>query len=124
MASAEKPDRHFVTEFAGEVCVTAPTEAEAQEKALLWGMRRFTESLTVTPGAAAVHPCEPGQFAVPLTGTVNFMGPSRAAVEEKVRDLLETVRREGPSLGVTMGPFQIVPRADEDAEDAGGDPLL
>ncbi len=107
-------DRPHVTTFVGQVCVEAETQAEAEETAVSWAMRKLTESVIVTPDTAVVHPCERGQFAVPLTGTINFIGPSQAAVDEKVRTLLETVRDEGPSLGVTMGPFRILPHTDAD----------
>jgi hypothetical protein len=117
-------DKPYVTTFVGQVCVEAQTQEEAEKKAVAWGMRKLTESVTVTPGAAVVRPCGRGQLAVPLTGTINFIGPSQAAVDEKVRTLLETVREEGPSLGVAMGDFRIVPQFETNDQEPPKDRLV
>ena len=117
-------DKPRVTTFVGQVCVEAQTQEEAEERAVSWAMRKITESVTVTPGTAVVHACERGQFAVPLTGTINFIGPSQAAVDDKVWTLLETVRNEGPSLGVTMGEFRIIPQNEADDRETPKDRLV
>lgn len=110
--------RPYVTAFTVEVCVqTDGGEVDAQKRAMAWGIDNLSETTTITPGAAVLPSCEgPNQFPVSLTGTLNFIGPSQTAVDEKVRETLEAVRRQQPSYFVHMGDFRLAPVPEDPAK--------
>jgi hypothetical protein len=106
---AHEADRPYVTVFTVEVCVRESDAAEAQERALAWGMDNLSETVVLTPGDVVLPDCEPGTFPVSLTGTLNFIGPDQATVDERVRETLAAVRRAQPSWFVHMGDFRTAP---------------
>jgi hypothetical protein len=63
---------------------------------------------------AVLDPCAPGLHPVSLTGSLNFIGPSQEAVDEKVRATLEAVRRANESFFVQMGDYRLLPPPPED----------
>ena len=106
--------RPYTTFFSVAVCVKAETQAEAEDRAVTWGMDNLSETVVLTPGVAVLDECEPGLLPVSLTGSLNFIGPSQQAVDEKVRDTLEAVRRADPSFFVKMGDYRLLPLPPED----------
>jgi len=106
---AHEADRPYVTLFTVEVCVRASDEADAQKRAIAWGVDNLSETTTLTPGVTVLPDCEPGTHPVSLTGTLSFIGPDHAAVDEKVRETLDAVRRAQPSWFVHMGDFRTAP---------------
>ncbi len=112
---AHEADRPYVTAFTVEVCVQASDEADAQKRAVAWGVDNLSETVVLTPGVAVLPDCEPGAFPVSLTGTLNFIGPDQAAVEEMVRETLAAVRGAQPSWFVHLGDFRTVPVPHDDS---------
>ena len=109
-ALAAEVDRPYTTRFTVQACVEASSEVEAQKRAMTWGMDNLSETTTITPGVVVFDPCPaPGLIPVSLTGTLNFIGTSQAAAEEKVREVLERAGKMDISLGVHMGAYQITP---------------
>lgn len=112
---AHEADRPYVTAFTVEVCVRAAEAAEAEKRAVAWGVDNLSETVVLTPGAAVLPVCEPGAFPVSLTGTLNFIGPNQATVDEKVRETLAAVRRAQPSWFVHLGDFRTASRPHDDS---------
>ncbi len=106
---AHEADRPYITAFTVEVCVRAQDAVDAEKRALAWGVDNLSETIVLTSGAVVLPVCEPGAFPVSLTGTLNFIGPDQAAVEEMVRETLAAVRRAQPSWFVHMGDFRTAP---------------
>lgn len=111
---AREADRPYVTAFTVELCVRANDAAEAEVRALAWGVDNLSETVVLTSGAVILPVCEVGAFPVSLTGTLNFIGPNQAAVDEQVRDTLAAVRRAQPSWFVHLGDFRIAPVPHDD----------
>lgn len=111
MTSAEsgviETDTLYITTFTGGVIVEAVSEAQARDRAEEWGVQYITEN-TVVPDAATVEPVSgetSGKFLVPVAGSFSFIGPSQAAVDEKVARHIELARHTGPYLHIEMGEF-------------------
>lgn len=97
----------YITTFTGTVTVEAENEAEARDRAEEWGVQYITEN-TVVPDEATIAPVSGethGRFLVPVAGTFSFIGPSQAAVDEKVARHIELARHTGPYLHIEMGEF-------------------
>jgi hypothetical protein len=111
MTSAEsevvETDVLYITTFTGTVFVEAANAEQARDRAAQWGVQYLTEN-TVVPEGELIQPMEgdmASRFVVPVAGTYSFIGPSQAAVDEKVARHIELARHTGPYLHVEMGEF-------------------
>ncbi len=57
---------------------------------------------------------KPGLLPVSETGSLNFIGPSQQAVDDRVRDTLEAVSRADTSFFVKIGHYRLLPPPPED----------
>lgn len=118
-------ERPFVATFVGELFVEAASEEEARQRAISWGERNLTEDTTspedIPLRFLAGSDSSLDRFVVPIAGTMNLMGTSQEAVDEKTIRHIELARHTGPYLHVAMGDFRVysgVPGKEE--EGAGG----
>lgn len=101
-------DRPYVATFEGVICVAADSPTHAAARAVEWAMTNLSESASVPSAPTPVHPCaDASMIPVPLIGTMNFIGPSQEAVNDKVRDKIESARRRDSVQGIEMGPFVV-----------------
>lgn len=101
-------DRPYVTTFAGDLLVTADNEGDAYNRAGTWATQNLTETAAVPEGTVITQQSD-GRWRVPIIGTMNFIGPSQEAVDEKVARHIELPRHMADALdrNIEMGHFYL-----------------